>query len=126
MAIERDCELPREGGSPLFKKSTLVFLRDLYDHTIQAIENNEMYREILSEMTDAYISGINNKTNEIVKVLTVIATLFMPLTFIASIYGMNFVWMPETQWPEGYHMILALMSIIGLIMPVIFRKKKRI
>ncbi|MEM2047261.1 MAG: magnesium/cobalt transporter CorA, partial [Candidatus Jordarchaeales archaeon] len=110
--------------SPLVKKDTIVFLRDLYDHTIQVIETNEMYREMLSEMTDAYISSINNKTNEIVKVLTVIATLFMPLTFIASIYGMNFVWMPETEWPEGYHMVLAVMAVIGLIMLILFRKKK--
>lgn len=110
--------------SPLIKKDTVVFLRDLYDHTIQVIETNEMYREMLSEMTDAYISSINNKTNEIVKVLTVIATLFMPLTFIASIYGMNFVWMPETQWPEGYHMVLAVMAVIGLMMLIFFRKKR--
>lgn len=113
-----------KGESPLVKKATIVFLRDLYDHTIQVIETNEMYREMLSEMVDAYISSINNKTNEIIKVLTVIATLFMPLTFIASIYGMNFTWMPETQWPEGYHMVLAVMAVIGVIMLIFFRKKK--
>lgn len=112
------------GECSLVKKATIIFLRDVYDHTIQVIETIEVYREMLSEMIDAYLSSISNKTNEIVKVLTIIATIFIPLTFIASIYGMNFTWMPELEWPEGYHMVLVLMAIIGIIMIIFFRRKK--
>ncbi|MBS7249506.1 MAG: magnesium/cobalt transporter CorA [Candidatus Freyarchaeota archaeon] len=112
------------GECSLVKKATIIFLRDVYDHTIQVIETIEIYREMLSEMIDAYLSSISNKTNEIVKVLTIIATIFIPLTFIASIYGMNFTWMPEIEWPEGYHMVLVVMAIIGSIMIIFFRRKK--
>jgi magnesium transporter len=112
------------GECSLVKKATIIFLRDVYDHTIQVIETIEVYREMLSEMIDAYLSSISNKTNEIVKVLTIIATIFIPLTFIASIYGMNFTWMPEIEWPEGYHMVLVVMAIIGVMMIVYFRRKK--
>ncbi|MEX2724956.1 MAG: magnesium/cobalt transporter CorA [Candidatus Freyarchaeota archaeon] len=112
------------GECSLVKKATIIFLRDVYDHTIQVIETIEVYREMLSEMIDAYLSSISNKTNEIVKVLTIIATIFIPLTFIASIYGMNFTWMPELEWPEGYHMVLVVMAIIGSIMIIFFRRKK--
>lgn len=108
----------------LVKKATIIFLRDVYDHTIQVMETTEIYREMLSEMVDAYLSSISNKTNEIVKVLTIIATIFIPLTFIASIYGMNFTWMPEIEWPEGYHMVLIVMMIVGAIMLIYFRRKK--
>ncbi len=112
------------GECSLIKKATIIFLRDVYDHTIQVIETTEVYREMLSEMIDAYLSSISNKTNEIVKVLTIIATIFIPLTFIASIYGMNFTWMPELEWPEGYHMVLVIMAIVGIIMLIFFRRKK--
>ncbi|MGQ9721669.1 MAG: magnesium/cobalt transporter CorA [Candidatus Jordarchaeum sp.] len=112
------------GECSLVKKATIIFLRDVYDHTIQVMETTEIYREMLSEMIDAHLSSISNKTNEIVKVLTIIATIFIPLTFIASIYGMNFTWMPEIEWPEGYHMVLIVMMIVGAIMLIYFRRKK--
>ncbi|MEM3586000.1 MAG: magnesium/cobalt transporter CorA [Candidatus Jordarchaeaceae archaeon] len=110
--------------SPLIKKSTGIYLRDVYDHTIQIIDTIEIFRETLSEMVDAYLSSINNRMNEIMKVLTVIATLFIPLTFIASIYGMNFSWMPELEWPEGYHIVLLVMAALGILMLIYFKRKK--
>lgn len=110
--------------NPLIKKSTGIYLRDVYDHTIQIMDTIEIFRETLSEMVDAYLSSINNRMNEIMKVLTVIATIFIPLTFIASIYGMNFSWMPELEWPEGYHIILLVMAALGILMLIYFKRKK--
>lgn len=110
--------------NPIIKKSTIIYLRDVYDHTIQIMDTIEIFRETLSEMVDAYLSSINNRMNEIMKVLTVIATIFIPLTFIASIYGMNFSWMPELEWPEGYHIVLLVMAALGILMLIYFKRKK--
>jgi magnesium transporter len=110
--------------SQLVKKTTGIYLRDVYDHTIEIIDTTEMFRETLSEMVDAYLSSINNRMNEIMKVLTVIATIFIPLTFIASIYGMNFSWMPELEWPEGYHIVLLVMAALAGLMLIYFKRKK--
>lgn len=110
--------------NPLIKKTTGIYLRDVYDHTIQIMDTIEIFRETLSEMVDAYLSSINNRMNEIMKVLTVIATIFIPLTFIASIYGMNFSWMPELEWPEGYHIVLLVMAALGILMLIYFKRKK--
>lgn len=110
--------------NPLIKKTTDIYLRDVYDHTIRIMDTIEIFRETLSEMVDAYLSSINNRMNEIMKVLTVIATIFIPLTFIASIYGMNFSWMPELEWPEGYHIVLLIMAALGILMLIYFKKKK--
>ena len=110
--------------SSLIKESTAVYFRDVYDHTIQVIDTVETFRDMLSGMLDIYLSSISNKMNEIMKVLTIIATIFIPLTFIAGVYGMNFKYMPELEWQFGYFAILILMSVIGVLMLIYFRGKK--
>ncbi len=100
------------------------FLRDLYDHTIQIIDIVETYRDIISGIHDTYLSSISNRMNEVMKVLTIIGTIFIPLTFIAGIYGMNFDYMPELKWPWAYFALLGIMAAIGLAMLVIFKKRK--
>lgn len=112
------------GESSFISESLLVYLRDVYDHTIRIIETIEAYRDILSGILDIYLSSISNRINEVMKVLTIIATIFMPLTFIAGIYGMNFKYMPELEWAWGYHAILAFMAAIGIFMLIYFRIKK--
>ncbi|MEW6181957.1 MAG: magnesium/cobalt transporter CorA [Bacillota bacterium] len=115
--------LEREKPS-LFKESTEVFLRDVYDHTIQVIDTIETFRDILSGMLDIYLSSVSNRMNEIMKVLTIIATLFIPLTFIVGVYGMNFRYMPELEWRWGYPALWLLMISVAVLMLVCFRKKK--
>ncbi len=116
--------------SPLIKETTDLFLRDLYDHTIQVIDTIEAYRDTLSGLLDLYMSSISNKMNEVMKVLTIIATIFIPLTFIAGIYGMNFdpatsVYnMPELNWAYGYPVALLAMLVVSLFMVYYFRKKE--
>lgn len=112
------------GESSLIKGSTRIYLRDVYDHTIQVIDTIETFRDILSGMLDIYLSSVSNRMNAIMKVLTIIATIFMPLTFIAGIYGMNFEYMPELEWRLGYPVILLTMVSIGILMLVFFRRKK--
>lgn len=110
--------------SALIKDQTDVFLRDLYDHTIQVIDTVETYRDMLSGMLDMYLSSVSNRMNEVMKVLTIIATIFIPLTFIAGIYGMNFKFMPELEWPSGYFVVWGVMLFIGACMVVFFKRKK--
>lgn len=110
--------------SPLVSNSTRVYLKDVYDHAIQAIDTIEGFRDIVSGMLDIYISHINLKMNEVMKMLTVVATVFVPLTFIASIYGMNFDNMPELHYEWGYPIVLCVMLAIALFMLVHFRRKK--
>ncbi len=110
--------------SPLINKSTFVYLRDVYDHTIQVMDAVETFRDMLSGMLDIYLSSVSNRMNEVMKVLTVIATIFIPLTFIAGIYGMNFRYMPELELAWSYPAVLILMLIIALLMVVYFRRKK--
>ena len=112
------------GESSLVKGSTRTYLRDVYDHTIQVIDTIETYRDILSGMLDIYLSSMSNRLNEVMKVLTIIATIFMPLTFIAGVYGMNFTYMPELKWRWGYPLILLLMLAVGILMLVYFKRKK--
>lgn len=112
------------GDSPLIKKSTLIYFRDVYDHTIQVIETTETFRDMLAGMLDIYLTTLSNRLNETMKVLTVIATIFIPLTLIASIYGMNFKHMPELEWWWGYPLVLAVMGILGGLMVWYFRKKR--
>jgi len=116
-------ELDR-GESPLIKETTGIYLRDVYDHTIQVIDTVETFRDMISGILDVYLSSISNKMNEVMKVLTIIATIFIPLTFLAGIYGMNFRYMPELEWHRGYFAILFLMVIIGIGLVIYFRKKK--
>ncbi len=110
--------------SPLIKKSTSIYLRDVYDHTIQVIDSIETSRDVLSGMLDIYLSSVSNRMNEVMKVLTIIATIFIPLTLISSIYGMNFRFMPELEMSLGYPIVLLIMLCIGVLMIFYFRKKR--
>jgi len=110
--------------SPLIQEYTVLYLRDAYDHTVQVIDTIESFREMLSGMVDVYLSSMSNRMSEIVKVLTIISTIFMPLTFISSIYGMNFDWMPELKWTWGYPLVLAFMGGIAGSMLAWFHRKK--
>jgi len=110
--------------SELIEEATGIYFKDVYDHTIVAIDNIETYRDILSGMLDIYLSSISNRLNEIMKVLTIIATIFMPLTFLAGVYGMNFKHMPELEWLWGYPFALGLMLAISLAMLLYFHRKK--
>jgi magnesium transporter len=96
----------------------------VYDHTIQVIETIETFRDMVTGMLDIYLSSLSNRLNEVMKVLTIIATIFMPLTFLAGVYGMNFKHMPELEWPWGYPVVLGVMCIVALSMLAYFRKKK--
>ena len=108
--------------SQLIRSSTNIYMRDLYDHVIQVNDYLEGYREALSSMLDTYLSSVSNKMNEVMKVLTVISTVFIPLTLIAGIYGMNFFNMPELTWPYGYSVVLIIMIAMGAVMLAYFRK----
>ena len=110
--------------SPLVDKSSSFFFRDVYEHTIQVMDTVDTYRDILSGMFDIYLSSVSNRLNEVMKVLTIIATIFMPLTFLAGVYGMNFEHMPELKWQYGYFMVLGVMLAVAMGMLVYFRKKK--
>jgi magnesium transporter len=110
--------------SPLIKETTEIYLRDVYDHTVQVMDTIEVYREMLSGMVDIYLSSVSNRLNSVMKVLTIIATIFMPLTFIAGIYGMNFKYMPELEWRWGYAAVWIIVIIIGVSMLIYFKKKK--
>ncbi|MBN1330709.1 MAG: magnesium/cobalt transporter CorA [Candidatus Heimdallarchaeota archaeon] len=110
--------------SPFIKDTTEIYLRDVYDHVIQIIETIETYREMLSGMIDVFISSISNKMNQIMKVLTIISTIFIPLTFIVGIYGMNFPNMPEFAWPWSYLIVMIAMLVIAIGMIVFFKRKK--
>jgi magnesium transporter len=110
--------------SPLIQKTTRIYLRDVYDHTIQVIDTLETYRDMLSGMHDTYLSSISNRMNEVMKVLTIIATIFIPLTFIAGIYGMNFEFMPELKWRWAYFGVWGVILVIALVMVAYFKRKK--
>lgn len=112
------------GESSLVRQSTRIYFRDVYDHTIQVIEAIEILRDMLAGMLDIYLSGLSNRLNEIMKVLAIIATLFIPLTFLAGVYGMNFKYMPELSWPWGYPVVLGIMGIVAGCMLWFFRRKK--
>ena len=114
---------------PFVTHETRLYLRDCYDHVSQLIDLIETYRELGSDLTDVYLSSVSNRTNEIMRVLTVIATIFIPLTFIAGVYGMNFnpsvsPWnMPELNWYWGYPFSLVLMLVVTVGQLVFFRRK---
>lgn len=113
-----------KGEYSIIKETTEIFFRDVYDHTIQIIDTIESYRDILSGMTDLYLSTISHKMNEVMKVLTIIATIFIPITFIAGIYGMNFKYMPELEWRWGYLGVWLIMCVLVVGMLFYFKKKK--
>jgi magnesium transporter len=110
--------------SSLVQEQTHVYFRDVYDHTIQVIDTIESYRDVLAGLLDIYLSSVSNKMNEIMKVLTIIATIFIPITFVAGIYGMNFKYMPELEWRWGYFMVWTLIVVVVGIMVGYFKKKQ--
>ena len=110
--------------SPLIEDKTQVYFRDLYDHVIRVTETIETYRELISGMLDIYLSSVSNKMNEVMKVLTVFATIFIPLTFIVGIYGMNFEFMPELKWHWAYPALWGVFIIVPTLLLYYFKKKK--
>ena len=110
--------------SQLFKESTAVYLRDVHDHTIRVIETVESYRDLISGMMDIYLSSLSNRMNEVMKVLTIISTIFIPVTFIAGVYGMNFNYMPELQSKWGYIGVWVVMLSVMISLVFYFRRKK--
>ncbi|MDM7920265.1 MAG: magnesium/cobalt transporter CorA [Methanosarcina sp.] len=110
--------------SELINETTQLYLRDVYDHTIQVIDSIEAFRDILSSMVDVYLSSLSNRMNDVMKVLTIIATIFIPLTFIAGVYGMNFEYMPELEWRWGYPAVMLGMAMVGISMFLYFKKRR--
>lgn len=110
--------------SILITDAVILYLRDLYDHAVQIIDTIETFRDMLSSMLDIYLSSISNRTNEVMKVLTVIATIFMPLTFLAGVYGMNFRHMPELEWRWAYPAVWLVMIVTGVSMYLYFKRRK--
>ncbi len=104
--------------------STHLYVKDLYDHVLQINESIDIYRDMLTSNQEMYLSSISNKMNLVMKVLTIISTIFIPLTFIVGIYGMNFKFMPELEWKFGYPAVWIIMIMISLAMLYYFRNKK--
>jgi len=112
------------GGSTLIKDSTDIYIRDLYDHVIQVMDDIETFRDILSSLLDIYLSSVSNRMNDIMKILTIISTVFIPLTFIVGLYGMNLKSMPEYDFPYMYPILWGVMICISIVMLIFFKKKK--
>jgi magnesium transporter len=109
---------------PIINSDIRVFIRDLYDHTVKVIENIEVLRDMTTGLLDLYMNSTSNKMNEIMKVLTIMSAIFIPLTFIAGVYGMNFINMPELQTKNGYFIVLGVMFTVFLGMLVFLKRKK--
>jgi magnesium transporter len=116
-------ELER-GESSLISDEARLFFRDTYDHTIHVIDGVETFRDLLSGMLDLYLSSVSNRTNEIMKFLTIVGTIFLPLTFLVGVYGMNFKQMPELEWRYGYYVLWVFMLGISAAMIAFFKKKR--
>jgi len=110
--------------SPLISKDVKIFLRDLYDHTVHVIDSVETMRDIITGTLDVYLSSVSNRLNQVMKVLTVMSSIFIPLTFIVGVYGMNFHYMPELAWPWGYPAVWLLMIALTGVLLVLFKRKK--
>jgi magnesium transporter len=108
----------------LVQESSTMFFNDVYDHAIQVIDTIDSYRDVLSGMLDLYLSTVSSRMNEVMKVLTIIATIFIPITFVAGIYGMNFKFMPELEWRWGYAMVWVIIAVVVVVMLGFFRRKK--
>lgn len=117
-------DILERGDNPLIKKSTRIYLRDIYDRVVQAIDTMETYRDMASGMLDIYLSSLSNRMNSVMKVLTIIATIFMPLTFLAGLYGMNFRYMPGLASPWGFDAMVIIMLLVFWGMIIYFKKKK--
>ena len=109
--------------SKFVQKATKTYLRDVYNHAVQIMDTVESSRDLVSGMLDTYLSTLSNKMNEVMKTLTIIASIFIPITFIAGIYGTNFDYIPELSWHGSYFVMLAAMCIVALIMMIWFKKK---
>jgi len=109
--------------NPLFEKKTWVFIRDLHSQLSQVLEMVETYREVLTNLYDLHFALTSHRMNEVMKLLTVVSTIFIPLTFIAGIYGMNFSHMPELTWSNGYFAVLGLMLLITIVLLILFRRR---
>lgn len=107
-------------GSNLISSDVEIYFRDCYDHVIQLLDIVESYRELSSSLMDVYLSSMSNKMNEVMKVLTIISSIFIPLSFIAGIYGMNFQYMPELSWKWGYFVCLGIMGTVALGLIIFF------
>jgi magnesium transporter len=110
--------------SKLISDQVALYLRDVYDHVIQVIDIIEVSRDILSGMLDIYLSSMSNKLNEVMKFLTVIGTIFMPLTFLVGVYGMNFKYLPELEWHYGYCAVWIFMVALSVAMILYFKRKR--
>ena len=110
--------------NPLIQKKTITYYRDVYDHLIQVSENIDIYREMIWSLMDMYMTTISNKMNEVMKVLTIMASIFIPLTFIAGIYGMNFEYIPELQYKYSYFILWGVMIVLFIGMLFYFKRKK--
>ena len=111
-------------GEQKINPETQIYLRDVQDHLYQVLDSVDTMREVLSSLVDIYLSNASIKMNEIMKVLTIISTIFIPLTFIVGLYGMNFKYMPEISWIYGYPLVLILMLIVALGLIIYFKRKK--
>lgn len=109
--------------SPIFQETTYAYLRDVHDHTIRVIDTLETYRDMLMGMHDTYLTVVSNRLNEVMKLLTIIATIFIPLTFVVGVYGMNFEYMPELEWRFGYFAVWLVMGAMVLGMLAYFRRR---
>ncbi|CAF0953539.1 unnamed protein product [Rotaria sordida] len=116
--------LQKEEETQIIKESTIIYLKDLFDHVVQVTDTIDIYREMLASFIDFYMMLNSNAMNEVVKTLTIISTIFIPLTFIVGVYGMNFHNMPELHWKYGYFVVLSVMVLLTIIMLVWFKRKK--
>ena len=107
----------------MISRSTQLYLRDVYDHTVQVLETIEGYRDMVSGMLDIYLSSVSNRLNEVMKVLTIIATIFIPITFLTGVFGMNFKDMPVLDLPFAFPGTLILMACVAVFLLIYFRKK---
>ena len=107
-----------------FSDTTMPYMLDVFDHSNGVADSVDTFREMLSSLLDLYLSSVSHKMNSVMKVLTIIATIFIPLTFIAGIYGMNFDYMPECDWKWGYPTVLAVMGGLGFVMLMLFKRNR--
>ncbi|HEY5751030.1 MAG TPA: magnesium/cobalt transporter CorA [Chryseolinea sp.] len=113
-----------KGESEYVKEENIRYFSDVYDHVSHIIDSMDTFKDLTSSLMDIHINAMNTKMNEVMKVLTVISTIFMPLTFIVGVYGMNFKFMPELDWKYGYYVVWGIMGLIFISMMIYFRKKK--
>lgn len=114
----------RRSESKIIAGPTRKFIDDIYDHALQVLDTVETFRDVTAGLQDIYLSSLSNRMNEVMKTLTIIATIFIPLTFIAGVYGMNFDHMPELHWGWGYFMVWGVMAAVAVVMGFYFKRKK--